>query len=126
MRKYDCSKFLDLRHEQKRLCLTHVTCSAGCPLKDYNCMLETMEQDEIDILQKWSDENPEPSKLTKKDIAFLESFMGTVGRRISRDSCYAFYEHNGVSSMLSSDMFEAVEPNTTMTFEELLKLEVED
>lgn len=126
MNKYDCSKFLDLRHEQKRVCASYNICSDGCPLKDYNCMLESIGQEEIDILQKWSDEHPEASKLTKKDITFLECFMGTVDRRISRDGDCVFYQHGGVSNLLSSDMFEAVKPNTVMTFEELLELEVED
>ena len=126
MKKYDCSKFLDLKHEKRRLCASYNTCSDGCPLKNYNCPIDAIGQEEIDILQKWSDENPEASKLTKKDIAFLECFMGTVDRRISRDDCRAFYEHNGVSNMLSSDMFKVIEPNTTMTFDELLELEVEE
>lgn len=125
MKKYDCNKFLDLKHEQERMCASYITCSNGCPLKEYSCLLDAIGQVEIDILQKWSDENPE-APLTKKDRAFLESFAGTMNRRISRDDYHAYYEHNGVSNMLSFDMFKALEPNTTMTFDELLELEVEE
>lgn len=127
MKKYDCNKTLDCIHEQKRLCDSMLSCSAGCPLKEYNCVLQSMDQESIDILQKWSDENPEAAILTKKDRAFLECFAGaTDNRRISRDSHCVYYEYGGVSNMLSFDMFKALEPNTTMTFDELLRLEVED
>lgn len=126
MKKYDCSKFLDLKHEQKRLCASHVTCSEGCPLKNYTCLFEAMGQTEIDILQKWSDEHPGAPTLTKRDRAFLECFASASDRRISRDSHCVYYEYGGVSNMLSFDMFKALEPNTTMTFDELLRLEVED
>lgn len=125
--KYDCNKVLDCKHELKRLCASYVTCSAGCPLKPSNCELKAIEQEDIDILQKWSDEHPEPPKLTKKDRMFLECFEGVSGRKICKDSdgC-AFYNYSGISSFLSEDMFKALEPSTTMTFEELLKLEVEE
>ena len=86
-----------------------------------------VSQERIDIVQKWSDEHPEVPKLTKKDKAFLECFAGVPGiRRISRDNDCVYYEYGGVSNMLSFDMFKALEPNTTMTFEELLELDVED
>lgn len=129
MKKYNCNDIMDYGHEFRRLCDLYPSCSdnGGCPLKGRYCnTLGHITQEEIDILQKWSDEHPEAPILTKTDRAFLECFMGTANRKISRDSCYAFYEHNGASSMLSRDMFKALEPNTTMTFDELLKLEVED
>lgn len=127
--KYDCNNIMDYGHEFRRLCDSYLSCSDNgrCPLIGRYCnSLGRITQEEIDILQKWSDENPEAPMLTKRDRMFLESFAGTINRRISRDDCRAFYEHNGVSNMLSFDMFKALEPNTTMTFEELLALEVED
>ena len=129
MSKYDCNNIMDYGHELRRLCDSYPSCSDNgrCPLIDRYCdYLGRITQEEIDILQKWSDEHPEPPKLTKKDRAFLECFMGTLDRRISKDDSCTYYQHHGVSNLLSSDMFEALEPNTTMTFEELLELEVEE
>lgn len=130
MSKYDCNNIMDYEHEFHRLCDSYPSCSANgrCPLIGRYCnSLGRITQEEIDILQKWSDEHPEPPKLTKKDRAFLESFRGIADRKISKDpnGC-AYYYFEGVSSGLSGDMFKALEPNTTMTFAELLELEVEE
>ncbi len=130
MSKYDCNNVMDYGHEFRRLCKLYPSCSdnGSCPLVGRYCNnLGHITQEEIDILQKWSDEHPEPPKLTKKDRAFLECFGGVGDRKISKDSngC-VFYYYNGVSSMLSSDMFKALEPETTMTFTELMEREVEE
>lgn len=122
MKKYDCSKTLDYTHEFKRMCVGK-SCR-GCPFLGMHCSPDGITDEHIQILQKWSDEHPE-SKLTKKDRAFLECFEGASGRKIYKDH-FVFYSYSGVSSMLSSDMFKNLEEKTTMTFEELLKLEVED
>ena len=124
--KYDCNKMLDCMHELKRVCDRYTFCGDGCPLYGRNCVAQSMTQTEIDILQKWSDEHPEVPKLTKEDRMFLESFEGVEGRKINKSDGDVFYYYGGVSSMLAPDMFKALEPKTTMTFEELMELEVEE
>lgn len=128
MKKYDCSKTLDFAHELKRICNSYPTCGCGCPLKEHSCTtMSGITQECIDVLQKWSDEHPEAPKLTKKDRVFLECFKRSVDRKISKDNCGdVFYVYDHVSSFLSPDMFEFLERGTTMTFEELLKLDVEE
>lgn len=138
MKKYDCSKILDYGHEQRRLCRSREDCydpedGSDCPLRGRYCStLSKITQAEIDILQKWSDEHPE-QKLSKKDRAFLACFDGVKSseglgcRTIEIDAVgRAFYYYDHVYSLLSGDMFKGLNPNTTMTFEELLELEVEE
>ena len=130
MSKYDCNNIMDYGHEFLRLCDSYPSCSSNgrCPLIGRYCSsLGRITQEEIDILQKWSDENPEPPKLTEKDRMFLECFEVSKDRIISKDDRgNAFYYYEGTSSMLAPDMFKNLEPDTRMTFEELLKLEVEE
>lgn len=132
MKKYDCSKILDYEHEQQRLCRSRENCyeldGDNCPLHGLYCnVLPKITQVEIDILQKWSDEHPESPKLTKKDRMFLECFAIGINRTIVKDSDgNGFYHYDGGYSKLSDDMFKALEPGTRMTFEELMKLEVEE
>lgn len=127
MKKYDCNKTLDYTHEFKRMCTGKRCQRDNCPFLGMYCSSDSITDEHIQILQKWSDEHPEAPKLTKKDRMFLECFRGTADREIDTDSCGgAYYYYEGVSSALSDDMFKALEPNTRMTFEELLKLEVEN
>ena len=127
MSKYDCNKTLNCMHELDRVCSRYESCDEGCPLFGRNCSPKAMTQTEIDILQRWSDENPEAPKLTKKDRMFLESFAIGINRRILKDvDNNVFYHFDGTYSKLSDDMFKALEPNTRMTFDELLNLEVEE
>ena len=127
MKKYDCSKTLDYAHEFKRMCVGRSCRGDHCPFLGKSCSPDSITDEHIQILQKWSDEHPEPLKLTKKDRTFLESFRGAVDRKIRKDpNGYAYYYFEGVSSGLSGDMFKALEPKTTMTFAELMELEVED
>lgn len=122
--KCDCNKTLDCMHELNRVCDRYAACSDGCPLLGRNCIAKTITQTEIDILQKWSAENPEAPKLTEKDRMFLECFEVSKDRIISKDDRgNAFYYYEGTSSMLAPDMFKALEPNTRMTFRELLEVE---
>lgn len=125
--KCDCNKTLDCMHDLNRVCDRYAACSDGCPFLGRNCIAKTITQTEIDILQKWSDENPEAPKLTKKDRAFLECFEAIGGKSINKSHRGSvFYNYGDVSSMLTDDMFKVLEPDTRMTFEELLKLEVEE
>lgn len=66
MNKYDCSKCLDYLHEQRRMCAYYVSCS-HCDLwkNDIHCVCKIGDtQAKIDIVQKWSNENPEQSEKT--------------------------------------------------------------
>ncbi len=129
MKKYDCSKTLDYSHELTRLCTTYEFCK-GCPLLDEAIACDdalNVSQEEIDIVQKWSDEHPEPPKLTKKERTFLECFNGNLkGRVIKRGGRYTLYEFAASCSRLKDEMFAFLEEGEKMTFEELLKLEVEE
>ena len=66
MSKYDCSKCIDYVHEQRRMC--NIEYKKGCD----SCKLDMIvgsccipsTQEMIDIVQKWSDENPEPPEKT--------------------------------------------------------------
>ena len=131
MSKYDCNNVMDYGHELLRLCNSHPLCSGDngeCPLKNLDCnSLGYITQRGIDVLQKWSDEHPEPPKLTKKERAFLECFATGRDKTIVKDSDgNSFYRYDGEYSKLSDGMFKALEPGTRMTFEELMKLEVEE
>lgn len=85
MKKYDCSKVLDYLHEIARICTVYTKCE-GCPLKNINCsFVHDITQEHVNIVQKWSDEHPEPPKLTKEERVFLESFKITNGKYIYRD-----------------------------------------
>lgn len=126
MSKYDCNNIMDYGHEFNRLCDSYPSCAANgrCPLIGRYCnSLGRITQEEIDILQKWSDENPEAPK-TKKDRMFLECFEVSKDRIISKDDRgNAFYDYKGTSSLLAPDMFKALELDTRMTFRELLEVE---
>ena len=129
MSKYDCSKTLDYKHEIDRVCGMYKYCAEGCPIwSKAGCIdISDVTQEDIDRLQRWSDEHPESPKLSKRDRLFLESFKRGTDRIISKDNDGdVFYVYNNVSSFLSPDMFESLERGTTMTFEELLKLDVEE
>ena len=72
MSKYDCSKCLDYSHEHQRMCEakhTEIEGCGGCELYDGECFSPS-SQEKIDIVQKWSDENPEPHEKT-----ILEDFI---------------------------------------------------
>ena len=70
MSKYDCSKCLDYEHEHDRMCLCLRDCSkCGLYKLDSPCRIPDMQK-KIDIVQKWSDENPEPHEKT-----ILEDFI---------------------------------------------------
>lgn len=106
------------------MCDSYNECYDGCPLFGRFCNPRNLDQEDIDILQKWSDENPEAPKLTEKDRMFLECFEVSEDRIISKDDRgNVFYYYDGVSSLLAPDMFKTLEPDTRMTFRELLEVE---
>lgn len=129
MKKYDCNKTIDFIHELNRACKMYKRCDLGCPLKEHSCTtMGGITQESIDALQKWSDENPEAPKLSKRDRAFLEAFdMRGVDRTIRKDCLgNVYYVYGGIGSRLASGMFESLEADTTMTFEELLNMDTEE
>jgi hypothetical protein len=84
MKKYDCTRTLDFGHERNRLCKSYAECE-GCLLSGGHCVDFIFTEEQIRNLQKWSDEHPEPPKLTREERAFLESFRITNGKYIYRD-----------------------------------------
>ena len=74
MKKYDCTKTLDYNHEAGRLCDSHPDC-LKCPLYASNieqdtsgCIIGSITEESIDIVQMWSDEHSEKTRAE----AFLE------------------------------------------------------
>ena len=73
MSKYDCSKCLDYEHEHDRMCLWNCNKCGDCNKcglykLDSPCRIPDMQK-KIDIVQKWSDENPEhPEKTILEDL----------------------------------------------------------
>lgn len=133
MKKYDCSKTLDYVHEMSRLCnsipVVGGTCdNSNCPLGHITiCSYPTQEH--IDILQKWSDEHPEKPKLTKREYEFLITFLISMDKYIGREPMYDLYIHDARCDTyygIDPTMFSFIQEGEQMTFDELLKLEVEE
>lgn len=76
MKKYDCSKVLDFKHEKDRMCKIIDDCDNCCfghliRPKDGELLcdwISVITEDEISALQKWSDEHPQRTRAE----AFLE------------------------------------------------------
>ena len=71
----DCSKTLNYVAEQLRMCESYrdenYDCDERCPLAMFACgHVDSITQDRIDIVQKWSDEHP-PKTLADR---FFEIF----------------------------------------------------
>lgn len=127
MKKYDCNKTLDYSHEFNRM--RKANNCGRCPfdIKADCSGVVNLSQKYIDILQKWSDEHPEPPKLTKKERTFLECFDEFLDERmISGYPRVRMYDYKNSLSYLKPDMFTFIKDGDSMTFEELLKLEVEE
>lgn len=131
MKKYDCSKTLDYIHELRRMCKEYTNSSCeGCPFRNMDCtFVLDITQEHIAIIQRWSDEHPEKPKLTKTDMTFMEEMCDVNNSKawgIERSiRLYATCVGAGKIPIKPS-MFQAVDVGTSMTFEELLQLEVED
>ena len=103
------------------ICIT-VDCKS-CDFKgDVNCNYE---------LLKWAaSEYEEPApKLTKREREFLECFLNTSKRTISRDltsGLLGFGYSGNWCDRLKEDTFQVIKPGEVWTFEDLLKLEVEE
>lgn len=76
----DCSKAVEFSHELYRLCATETdgrcsgACCDTCPFKNdgkRTCPFDReVTQKDVDIVQKWSDEHPEPKPKTYADDFF--------------------------------------------------------
>lgn len=56
----NCNNTLEYKHELFRMCDSYQRCCDGCPLNDKPCRgLESISEESIEAIQKWSDEHPE-------------------------------------------------------------------
>lgn len=125
MKKYDCSRTLDYVHERDRMC-RHNKCDESCPLvrRSDECNPGAITQEHIDIVQRWSDEHPEP-KLTREEYAFLQAFRLTIDKHIKREAgCVRLMVINTTPGLRPS-MFRFITEGETWSLGDLLKLEVE-
>lgn len=90
----DCSKTVDYIREENRMCKAYECCNygSGCPMGEYtdyipsNCISFVLSNTEtaIKIVQKWSDEHPEPKPKTYADD-FFEKFPHARGYSFDYD-----------------------------------------
>ena len=103
---------------------------AICPTIDYkSCDFKDNVNCHYELLKWAASEYQEPApKLTKREREFLECFTHPAFKEIYRKS-YGLYvgtgEPEGALS-ISDDMFPSIKPGEVWTFEDLLKLEVEE
>lgn len=74
----DCSKTVEFSRELNRLCEIegYYACNDTCPFgeEEYTCPFDRqITQEDVDIVQKWSDEHPVPNPKTYADD-FFEKF----------------------------------------------------
>lgn len=132
--KYDCTKTRDCIHEYHRLCDSYPAgCESDCPLFGVNeiCGIDTFENEAfIALLQQWSDEHPEKPKLTKREHEFLKIFLISRDKAIVRgelmNDLYIHYARHDTYFAIDPTMFSFILEEEQMTFDELLKLEVEE
>lgn len=97
----------------------------------YKCDFRTSSDSCSNCAKKWltsTYEEPSP-KLTKREKEFLECFLNTSRRTISRDvtSGLLGFGYNGNwCDRLKEDTFQFIKKGECWTFEDLLKLEVEE
>lgn len=97
----------------------------------YNCDFYEIESGCDEQAMDWLlAEYKEPApKLTKREREFLECFLNTSKRTISRDltSGLLGFGYNGnCYDRLKEDMFQFIKKGECWTFEDLLRLEVEE
>lgn len=127
MSKYDCAKTLDFAHESKRLCDSSPCCSE-CPMDGMNCLYSGLWVNEknIAIVQKWSDEHPEKLKLTKDERAFIEGLdeRTSICRLEGTGLWLRYFSIPHVP--IRDDWFDFINTGDEWKVSDLLKLEVED
>jgi len=123
---YDCKKTSDFLHEFRRMCNTFHDCE-GCLLQD-NCLDSfSLSDEDIAIVQAWSDTHPEIVKLTKRERQFLECFTDIDGKSITRTlNGDLLLRIIGNSIPIDNQMFLFIRPGNCITFQDLMETEVED
>lgn len=112
----DCSKTIEFSRELNRLCDTEDRCgSCGniCPLiygGERTCPFDReITQEDVDILQKWSDEHPIPKPKTYADD-FFDKFPGAKridGRpALCREKLYGTPCHKNILHLDAYDCLE--------------------
>lgn len=125
--KYDVTKTLDFQHEKYRLCKVIQSCEV-CPLHGHHCQIEYITQEDLDILQKWSNENPPLPKLLKTERCFLLFFSWSEGMWIRRMGntlvLETVFADTGESTRipLNQAMFDFVKDGERWSFRDLLSL----
>ena len=128
MKKYDCNKTLDGVHELRRICTVYTKCE-GCPLKNIDCaFVRDITQEHVNIVQKWSDENPEPPKLTAEERAFVAAFKVKESKRIERrhGKVYVVSMYGAQEFEIWPSLFKFIEEGEHVPLTELMQLEVEE
>ena len=130
-RKYDCEKTRDCIHEYHRLCDSHPAgCESDCPFIgiEESCGFDIFEsEDKIALLQKWSDEHPEPPKLTPEERAFVAAFKVKDSKRIERrhGKVYVVSMYGSQEFEIWPSLFKFIEEGEHVPLTELMQLEVE-
>ena len=121
MKKYDCEKTRDFIHEWARYT---TVATMRTDLKP----IEPWEKDAIERIQKWSDENPEPPKIRKEDLAFIKAFKIRDSKYIERHqghlrvvTMYGYQEFE-----IWPDKFPFIEEGQSASFIDMLRMEVEE
>ena len=126
--KYDCSKTKDFIHEARRMCKSAKWCK-DCPLgSSDSCSFDIMENNTPEVVQKWSDEHPEPVTLTPEDRIFVDAFLRgeTKGIRRRNGRLYLVNLYGDVEFEIRKDMFRMIGDGEHELLENLAKLEVEE
>lgn len=119
--KYDCEKTRDFIHEWGRYT---TACAKYTDLEP----IEPWEKGAIERIQKWSDENPEPPKITAEERAFVAAFKVKESKRIERrhGKVYVVSIYGAQEFEIWPSLFKFIEEGEHVTLTELMKLEVEE
>ena len=121
VKKYDCEKTRDFIHEWARYT---TVATMRTDLKP----IEPWEKDAIERIQKWSDENPEPPKLTPEERAFVAAFKVKDSKRIERrhGKVYVVSMYGAQEFEIWPSLFKFIEEGEHVPLTELMQLEVEE
>lgn len=95
MKKYDCSKIIDFRHEKNRLCNIFRNGNNGCyncPLSypSFTCDINSIDKHSIEKIQKWSDEHPEKTREEAlNDILTINFPKFNAKYKVNHGLCFA-------------------------------------
>ena len=120
VKKYDCEKTRDFMHEWVRYTTVATIRTDLDPI-------EPWEKDAIERIQKWSDENPEPPKLTAEERAFVAAFKVKDSKRIERrhGKVYVVSMYGAQEFEIWPSLFRFIEEGEHVPLTELMQLEVE-